>query len=72
MELKTGWCQPTPTSRKFHYFGEENRSLCGNYMIFDSSRDFLQPDDGRVSPDDCAACQRKLNARKAKQVPAHG
>lgn len=51
---RIGWGFPL-LARKAHFFyGME--SLCGKWMFFGD----LDPDDGKVSPDDCAACRRLL------------
>jgi hypothetical protein len=55
-----GWWFPG-LSRKAHYF-REGRSLCGKWGTFGQQP--LTPDTHK-SPDDCAACRRKLDREKA-------
>ncbi|TVM03001.1 MAG: hypothetical protein CV087_07590 [Candidatus Brocadia sp. WS118] len=45
-------------SRKWHYF-REGRSLCGKFLLLDDSDLELGNDS---SPDNCAACRKKLLA----------
>jgi hypothetical protein len=60
-----GWAFPTGSARKCHYFPTTRRSLCGKYALF-----VLPPghqvsaDTGSASPDDCAECRRRLEARQ--------
>ena len=56
-----GWGFPY-LSKKAHWF-IESRSLCGKWMYMG----VLHPDLFE-SPDDCAACRRKLEPRKAKEA----
>ncbi len=56
-----GWAWPTATARKAHYF-RETRSLCGKYAYWAAEFD---GDASAKSPDDCAACRRKLEASNA-------
>jgi hypothetical protein len=58
--LKAGWNWLT-NSKKWHYFGENGRSLCGRYMVF--VNDDAEADDTE-SPDNCAECwKRRQKAR---------
>jgi hypothetical protein len=54
-----GWNRIIPPQRKSHYF-VNGRSLCGRYG-FPSLP--LNPDD-YASPDDCAACRKRLTLRQ--------
>ena len=54
-----GWGFPTRAARKAHYFREDGRSLCGRYGSFGIRTD---PETTGASPDDCAACRRRLDA----------
>lgn len=59
-----GWSNLGGQARKFHFFDDPEpgtRALCGKWEIF--RRHELEPDTGNASPDDCAACRRKLDAR---------
>lgn len=56
-----GW-SPLDNSRKWHYF-VDRRSLCGSWAIMGKT-ELKQGDDD--SPDNCAACKRKLAKRKEK------
>lgn len=56
---KEGWTLPQ-SSRKWHYFVDK-RSLCSKFMIFNDDGLLQWGDD---SADNCAACKRKLKARK--------
>jgi hypothetical protein len=58
-----GWSRIIPPSRKSHYF-VKGRSLCGRYGFPPLP---LNPDDYK-SPDDCAACRKKLTLRQLDQV----
>lgn len=53
------WLHNAP---KWHYFLANGNSLCGRWMTF--GRAFEQGNDG--SPDNCAACRKKLEKIKAK------
>jgi hypothetical protein len=54
-ENKEGWGPPSQ-SRKWHYF-ISGRSLCGKFGWFD--KDPLDTGNDN-SPDNCAACKKKL------------
>lgn len=62
----TGWGNPNPfrSTSKFHYYGEDGRSLCGKW-----GRIAGQPtveegmDDHRHNCADCKRRKAKLNAR---------
>lgn len=60
-QRKEGWGSVPNVSRKWHYFAEDGRSLCRRFLAL--HRNFEQGNDG--SPDNCAACRRKLEARAA-------
>ncbi len=52
-----GWARPL-NSRKHHFFKEDEvTSICGRWMMFGDGR---EPDTFE-SPDDCAACRKKLS-----------
>jgi len=53
---KQGWTWLT-NAKKRHYFVNK-LSLCGRYALFVHSQDGY--DDNDDSPDNCAACKRKL------------
>lgn len=56
-----GWGYPTMTARKAHCFVKEtHRSLCGKYAWIRGEYD--EGDPAEPTPDDCAACRRKLNS----------
>ena len=52
-----GWTWLTNSS-KWHYFRGERRSLCGKFLHMGSMNGLEQGNDD--SPDNCAACRRKL------------
>lgn len=54
MAIREGWARPL-NSKKHHFF-RDGASVCGKWMLF--SKD-LEPDTFK-SPDDCAACRKKL------------
>lgn len=58
---KEGWTW-LKNSRKWHYFVDK-RSLCGKWQVV-ADDDLEQGNDD--SPDNCAACKRKLAARTAE------
>lgn len=59
--LPAGWAFP-PSSRKAHFFpANRTESLCGRWG-FQMSAAAREPDNGKPSKDDCAACRRKLEA----------
>ena len=60
-ESKKGWAQPIGT-KKFHYF-VDGRALCGKWAFFGRN---LDEDEGTTSPDDCKACAKKMEKRRAK------
>lgn len=53
-----GWGIIRPGDRKAHYY-DGSFSLCGRVGFYAGSKD---PDTG-ASPDDCAGCRKKLDAR---------
>lgn len=60
----SGWSDLGAMARKFHYFdGPERgtRALCRKWAI--GRNHPLQEDSGAPSPDDCAVCRRRLDAR---------
>ena len=56
MAIREGWALPG-RSRKYHYF-RNAESLCGKWLF----NGLLEVDDGRPSPDDCAAFRKKRDA----------
>lgn len=66
-----GWTNFGGQARKFHYIPADNdRALCGKWALSPfvaKAREAanLEPDTGKASPDDCAACRRKLDARSS-------
>ncbi len=54
-ELTVGW---SDTGRKWHYFDEGGRSLCGKWGFNRMPRQQGTND----SPDNCAECRRRLAA----------
>jgi len=60
-KMNEGWTWLI-NSRKWHYF-RDSRSLCGKFALFDPmSGDLERGNDD--SPDNCAACKRKLEKEK--------
>lgn len=53
-------------SKKAHYFDASGRSLCGHWLYLGNAYDANQTPG---SPDDCAACARKLAKRTAPDAP---
>lgn len=55
-----GWGNPHPfsTRAKFHYYGEDGRSLCGKWGRVGDQPEVEQGMDDHT--DNCAACKRKL------------
>lgn len=60
---REGWSRIIPPQKKSHYF-VGGRSLCLRYGF---PPEPLNPDD-YASPDDCAACRKKVNLRKLDQA----
>lgn len=59
-----GWSNLGGAARKFHFFDSSEAgtiALCGKWSIRRAHE--LQPDGGSASPDDCAGCRRKVDAR---------
>lgn len=56
--MKKGWGNLF-NSRKWHYF-IEGKSLCGKWMLMGNGN---LVDGQNDSPDNCAACRKKLAAR---------
>lgn len=65
-DVKCGW-GPVAGLRKFHYFGEDGRALCGKAMIFEHMRDDLE-DFNDASPDNCTECRRRLTKLRAEDT----
>ena len=57
----TGWTNFGGQSRKWHYIGEDGRSLCGKWAAWKPHR-LEQGDNG--SPDNCASCRRRFAKRE--------
>lgn len=56
-----GWAFPA-NSRKAHYM-RDTMALCRKYGFY---RGPLQPDNGKPSKDDCAACRKALDKERAE------
>lgn len=58
-ETETGWGNPKPfsTRSKFHYYGEDGRSLCGKWFRFAGQPEVEEGMDEHS--DNCAECKRK-------------
>lgn len=54
-----GWLKLFNT-KKWHFFGKDGRSLCGNWMIFSVPPD--AEDTNHDHPENCKKCQRKRKA----------
>ena len=63
-----GWALPS-SSRKFHYFRGDGRSVCGKWWAIWMGPHEFEPETEKRSPDECAGCRRKLD--KQGTVPAH-
>ena len=63
MADEIGW-HKLLNARKWHYFGSDGRALCGNWLVLGRPFGEQGNDD---SPDNCAACRRKLAARKTQK-----
>ena len=62
-----GWWW-SPNSRKAHYFDNDVRSLCGNFLVLAPAVLHLEVQDtDHNSPDNCAGCKRKVLARLEKE-----
>jgi hypothetical protein len=65
-KITEGWVVPFAGSRKWHYFREEGRSLCGNYALLVKTPE-ANPEQGKDdSPDNCSACRKKLKKLQEK------
>lgn len=53
-----GWYGP-PNSRRWHYFGDDGRSLCGKWLVVAWDAALIDKAYGPANGD-CAACERKL------------
>ena len=62
-DLKTGWWNPNPfiSRGKFHYVGDDGRSLCGKWLYLKGDLDDSKDD----HPDNCTACRKKKNLRSS-------
>lgn len=63
-----GWAFPG-TSRKAHYFGTDERSLCGRWSCMWMPPAAFEPETGKPSRDDCAGCRRKVDKARAAAAP---
>lgn len=61
-DRQEGWGFPTG-SRKAHYF-VRSESLCRRWGLYFG---VLEPDTGKASPDDCAACRQAFEKRGETQ-----
>jgi len=52
-----GWSWPVNSQRAHYFPAGELISLCGRWMILGGERE----DDKHDSPDNCAACRKKLD-----------
>lgn len=59
-EMK-GWERPI-NARKYHYYDEDGRSLCGKWFLMFGSN--FDPEFGEAGPDDCKACRAKVEKLK--------
>jgi hypothetical protein len=69
-DVSGGWTNYGGSSRKWHYTDDpegEGRSLCRKWARspFTAGTPLNLEPDGKPSPDDCVACRRKLDKRKA-------
>lgn len=62
-EPREGWGFPQ-RSQKAHYFTEDGRSLCGKWGFYHGDVEQGNGD----SADNCTACKKALQRRKAKEV----
>ena len=60
---KEGWGFPRG-SQKAHYFQEDGMSLCRKWGFYRGDKEQGNDD----SPDNCIACKKALQRRKAKEV----
>ena len=61
--LAEGWVWPV-NAKKAHYFGADGRALCGKWLMLRATFE----DGNDDSPDNCAACKRKVNAYRAGRL----
>ncbi len=54
-----GWFWPV-NSRKAHYYDETKTSVCGKWAIWAADPEFDSFDSPK-SPDDCAACRKRVD-----------
>ena len=65
---RAGWTTYGGSTRKFHYTDDADgagRSLCGKWRRNTRKASLLVAPETGPRPDDCVACRRKLDARKA-------
>ena len=57
-------------ARKFHFYGADNRSLCGRYAALGAPDEAFTTHMGGFTPapDDCSACMKKLEKKTDKQA----
>lgn len=67
---ETGWGNPDPysTRSKFHYFGNDGRSLCGKWGRFAGQPKVEDSNDAHT--DNCAACKKKIAKYRADNAAA--
>ena len=56
MSKSEGWVKLFD-AKKWHYFADNGKSLCGKWMVFTVPKDADQEDD---HSENCAECKRKL------------
>jgi len=62
-EILPGWGKPDDSvSRKWHYFMQDGRSLCGKIGFYRGPTEDSNDD----SSDDCAECCKRLARSRAK------
>lgn len=66
---KVGWWNPRPfdTRARFHYIGEDGRSLCGRWALLFGTVDSDEMDE---HPDNCGECRKRVKARRAAAAAA--
>ena len=65
IKITGGWAQ-IYEGRKWHFFGENGRSLCGKWSILPFKLEELNQNGGE-SEQDCLMCRRVLYARRNRK-----
>lgn len=62
--------KPTPTSKKYHIFGKDDRALCGRYMMLFKNSDLCTEVKGTetLGTEDCKACFKKAGLQFDKKI----